>query len=56
LHAIIPAFTHKQKHIQKADYDKLFKPGDNSTKVMADIKGLLNRTEYEAAGYNYWRF
>ena len=25
------------------------------TKVLLDIKGLLNRKEYEAAGYSYWR-
>ncbi|XCP85325.1 nucleotide sugar dehydrogenase [Roseburia hominis] len=25
------------------------------TKVLLDIKGLLNRKEYEAAGYIYWR-
>ena len=24
-------------------------------KVLLDIKGLLNRKEYEAAGYSYWR-
>ena len=25
------------------------------TKVLLDIKGLLNRKEYETAGYIYWR-
>lgn len=25
------------------------------TKVLLDIKGLLNRKEYESAGYKYWR-
>jgi len=25
------------------------------TKVLLDIKGLLNRKEYENAGYIYWR-
>ena len=24
-------------------------------KVLLDIKGLLDRKEYEAAGYSYWR-
>ena len=24
-------------------------------KVLLDLKGLLNRKEYEAAGYSYWR-
>lgn len=27
----------------------------NGTKVLLDLKGLLNRKEYEAAGYSYWR-
>ena len=24
-------------------------------KVLLDLKGLLNRNEYEQAGYSYWR-
>ncbi len=28
---------------------------DEHKKVLLDIKGLLNRKEYEAAGYEYWR-
>ena len=24
-------------------------------KVLLDLKGLLNRKEYEEAGYSYWR-
>lgn len=35
-----------------ADVDKFFKDG---IKVLADVKGVLNRAEYEAAGYSYWR-
>ena len=34
------------------DIDKLFGKGQ---KVLLDIKGLFDRKEYEAAGYNYWR-
>jgi UDP-N-acetyl-D-galactosamine dehydrogenase len=33
----------------------LFADGDNSKKVLIDVKGLLNRAELEAAGYQYWR-
>lgn len=29
--------------------------GDNENKVLIDIKGSLNRKEYEDAGYVYWR-
>ena len=54
--AIILAVAHEQfKDLTQADFDKMFKSGDNRTKVLADIKGLLNRKEYESAGYNYWR-
>ncbi len=35
-----------------ADIDAMF---SNGTKVLLDIKGVLNRTEYENAGYCYWR-
>ena len=54
--AVILAVAHEQfKDLTQADFDQMFKAGDNSTKVLADIKGLLDRKEYEAAGYNYWR-
>ena len=54
--AVILAVAHEEfKTLTQADFDKMFKAGDNSTKVLADIKGLLNRKEYESAGYNYWR-
>ncbi len=54
--AVILAVAHEQfKTLTQADFDKMFKAGDNSKKVLADIKGLLDRKEYETAGYNYWR-
>lgn len=54
--AVILAVAHEEfKDLKQADFDKMFKSGDNSTKVLADIKGLLDRKEYEKAGYNYWR-
>ncbi len=54
--AIILAVAHEQfKTLTQADFEKMFKSGDNCTKVLADIKGILNRKEYEKAGYNYWR-
>ncbi len=54
--AIILAVAHDEfSTLTQADFDKMFKAGDNDKKVLADIKGLLNRQEYEAAGYCYWR-
>lgn len=54
--AVILAVAHEQfKDLSAADFDKMFKEGDNSAKVLVDIKGLLDRKVFEAAGYNYWR-
>lgn len=54
--AVILAVAHEQfKALKQSDFDKMFKPGDNSGKVLVDIKGLLDRSLYEKAGYNYWR-
>ena len=54
--AVVLAVAHEQfKSLSQADFDKMFKAGDNSKKVLVDIKGLLDRREYENAGYNYWR-
>ncbi len=54
--AVILAVAHEEfKSLTQADFDKMFKSVDNNKKVLVDIKGLLNRKEYENAGYNYWR-
>lgn len=44
-HAAFSTFT-------KERMDTFFGEGQ---KVLADLKGLLNRKEYESAGYSYWR-
>ena len=54
--AVILAVAHEEfKHMTQSELDKLFKDDTNSKKVLVDIKGLLNRKEFEAAGYVYWR-
>ena len=51
--AVVLAVAHDEfAHFTMADVDKFFGEGQ---KVLLDIKGLLNRAEYEKAGYNYWR-
>ena len=51
--AVILAVAHEAfKALAMEDMDVLFGEGQ---KVLLDIKGLLNRKEYEAAGYSYWR-
>ncbi len=54
--AVVLAVAHEAfKSYTQADFDKMFKAGDNDKKVLVDIKGLLDREEYEKANYNYWR-
>ncbi len=51
--AVILAVAHEEfSHLTMDDMDKFYRDG---TKVLIDVKGVLNRNEYEAAGYNYWR-
>lgn len=52
LDALILAVAHDEfKSIPQNTFDKMFK----GEKVLIDIKGILNRQEYENAGYLYWR-
>lgn len=37
------------------DIDAMFKYGENSSKVLIDVKGVLDRKTYSEAGYQYWR-
>lgn len=51
--AVILAVAHTEfSNFTMADMDKFF---GNGKKVLLDLKGLLNRKEYETAGYSYWR-
>lgn len=51
--AVVLAVAHAEfKSLTMNDFDTLYAAGK---KVMIDIKGLLNRKEYEDAGYSYWR-
>lgn len=51
--AVIIAVAHDEfAKFTMQDIDKLFADG---TKVLLDIKGIFDRKQYEAAGYNYWR-
>ena len=51
--AVILAVAHTEfKNLSMEDMDALYCGGK---KVLIDVKGLLNRKEYEDAGYSYWR-
>jgi UDP-N-acetyl-D-galactosamine dehydrogenase len=54
--AIVVAVGHDQfLRFTQEDFNKMFKEGSNEGKVLLDIKGILDRKEYEAVGYRYWR-
>ena len=54
--AIVVAVGHNQfLNLTQEDFNKMFKDGSNESKVLLDIKGILDRKEYEEAGYKYWR-
>ena len=54
--AVILAVAHdKYFELTQADIDAIYAPCDNSEKVLIDVKGILDRKAYEAAGYCYWR-
>ncbi len=51
--AVVFAVAHDEfASFKMSDVDKLFGKGK---KVLIDVKGVLNRKEYETAGYSYWR-
>lgn len=51
--AVILAVAHRKfLQLQISDINKLYGSGK---KVLLDIKGLLDRKEFETAGYSYWR-
>lgn len=52
LDALILAVAHEEFQSFSRDvFDRMFR----GKKVMVDVKGMLNRKEYEDAGYLYWR-
>ena len=52
--AVILAVAHDRfKALDMAALDSLYR--QNAPKVLLDLKGLLDRKAYEAAGYSYWR-
>ncbi len=54
--AVIIAVSHTEfLKLKKEDIDKMFKQVSNSNKVLIDIKAILNKAEFQQAGYRYWR-
>lgn len=54
--AVVLAVAHDAfANLTQADFDQMFASADHDKRVLLDIKGLLDRKEYEDAGYHYWR-
>ncbi|MDM8533933.1 nucleotide sugar dehydrogenase [Clostridiaceae bacterium HSG29] len=54
--ALIIAVVHDEfLKLSNNDLNEFYKEQPNEKKVLIDIKGLLDRKEYEKAGYKYWR-
>lgn len=52
--AVILAVAHEEyTHLTMDKLSACYKAGQ--TKILADLKGILNKAEYEGAGYSYWR-
>ncbi len=54
--AVIIAVGHTEfMSFSMSDIDAMFKCGENGSKVLIDVKGVLDRKTYSEAGYQYWR-
>lgn len=54
LDAVILTVNHDEfLNLTSNEIDKFYKL--NTNKVLIDVKGIVNKKEYETAGYNYWR-
>ena len=51
--AVVIAVAHEQ--FRSLSMDRIGAMFGEGTKVLLDLKGLLNRAAYESAGYSYWR-
>lgn len=56
LDAVVLAVAHDAfRQLTKPDIDRLYGGPPSRPKVLIDIKGLLNRSDYQSADYRYWR-
>lgn len=54
--AVILAVRHDEfKNLTMKEIDSFYPAGSEKKKVLVDIKGILDRKEFENAGYVYWR-
>ncbi|MBG9979955.1 nucleotide sugar dehydrogenase [Facklamia sp. DSM 111018] len=56
LDALIIAVGHEEfLNLTPEDIEQMYDVSENKNRVLIDIKGVLNRKQYEDLGYNYWR-
>lgn len=56
LDAVVLAVSHEGfLSLNQEDIKKMFKQDTTEKPILFDLKGILNRQEYEVAGYRYWR-
>jgi len=54
--AVVLAVAHEEFNgLSMEELNRFFRDVPNKNRVLIDVKGLLDRREYEAAGYRYWR-
>ena len=54
--AVIIAVGHTEfMRFSMNDIDSMLADGENNSKVIIDVKGVLDRKTYSEAGYQYWR-
>ncbi|MEY8493458.1 nucleotide sugar dehydrogenase [Lachnospiraceae bacterium 29-91] len=54
--AIVIAVAHKEfMGMTMEQIDGMFKSRENQKKVIAEVKGILDKKEFVSAGYHYWR-
>ena len=53
---VIVAVAHNEfKALSLTDIKKLYKDGEDRTKVLVDVKGIFNITDLKASGLMWWR-
>lgn len=54
VNALVIAVGHEEfKQLTEADIEQYY--DKDTSKILIDVKGILNRQDYEQAGYRYWR-
>ena len=54
--AVLIAVSHQEfMGLSPNEIDGMFKGGENGRKIIAEVKGILDKKEMLGRGYNYWR-